>query len=110
MWLWAHNPLKDLDDLPDTPRLGVNLIIAGLAILAFRYAWPRVALASFQQASAFVFRHSPQLQPSPNDLSVYLGFAACMCMICGAFIFFRRGVWWWEERREERDIIRLKLK
>jgi hypothetical protein len=110
MWWWGHNPLKDLDDLPDTARLGVNLITTGLAILAFRYAWPRVALATFQQASAFVFRHSPQLQPSPDDLSVYLVIAACMCMICGAFIFFRRGVWCWAERRDERDIIRLKLK
>jgi hypothetical protein len=88
MWWWGHDPLKDLDDLPDTPRLGVNPITAGLAILAFRYPWPRVALATFQQASAFVFRHSPQLQPSPDGLSVYLVIAACMCMICGAFIFF----------------------
>jgi hypothetical protein len=110
MWWWGRSPLKDLDDLPDTPRLGVNLIIGGLAILAFRYAWPRVALASFQQASAFVFRHSPQLQPAPDDLSVYLVIVASMCLVCGAFIFFRRGVWWWSEWRNERDIIRLKLR
>jgi hypothetical protein len=110
MWWWGHSPLEDLDDLPDTPRLGVKLIIAGLAILAFRYAWPRVALASFQQASAFVFRHSPRFEPSPDDLSAYLVIGACMCMTCGAFIFFRRGVWWWAERREEREMIRLKFK
>ncbi len=110
MWWPSRSLFKALDDLPDTPRLGVNLIIGGLAIFAFRYAWPRVALASFQQASAFVFRHSPQLQPAPGDLSVYLVIVASMCLICGAFIFFRRGVWWWAERRDERDIIRLKLK
>jgi hypothetical protein len=110
MWWPSRSLFKALDDLPDTPRLGVNLIIGGLAILAFRYAWPRVALASFQQASAFVFRHSPQLQPAPDDLSVYLVIVASMCLICGAFIFFRSGVWWWAERRDEWDIIRLKLK
>ena len=110
MWWPSRSPIGALDDLPDTPRLGVNLIIAGLAILAFRYAWPRVALASFQQASAFVFRHDPSSYPSLDDLSGYLVIASATCLISGVFIFFRRGVWWWSERRDERDIIRLKLK
>jgi hypothetical protein len=81
MWLPSHLPFKDFDDIPDTSRLGVNLIIGGLAILAIRYAWPRVALASFQQASAFVFRHSPSRQPAPDDLSAYLVIVASMCLI-----------------------------
>jgi hypothetical protein len=91
-------------------RLAVNLIIGRFAILAFRYAWPRVALASFQQASAFVFCHFPSRQPTPDDLSRYLVLAGSTCLVCGVFIFFRRGVWWWDERRNERDLIRLKFK
>jgi hypothetical protein len=110
MFWWGESLVGRLDDLPDTPRLGVNLIIGGFAILAFRYAWPRVALASFQQASLFVFRHFPSRQPAPDDLGEYLVIAGSMCLICGVFIFFRRGVWWWDEWRNERDIIRLKLK
>jgi hypothetical protein len=86
MWLPSRLPFKDLDDIPDTPRLGVNLIIGGLAILAFRYAWPRIALASFQQASAFVFHHSSFRQPAPDDLSDYLVIVASTCLSCGVFI------------------------
>ena len=110
MWWPSRSPVQSLDDLPDQPRLGVNLLVAGLAIFALRYGWPRSALGSFQRASAFVFRHDPSSYPSPDDLSGYLGIAGAACLISGVFIFFRRGVWWWSERRDERDIIRLKLK
>jgi hypothetical protein len=110
MFWWGESLLGQLDDLPDAPRLGVNLIIGGLAILAFRYASPRVALASFQQASMFVFRHLPFRQPSPDDHSGYLALAGSMCLIGGVVIFLRRGVWWWNERRDESEIIQLRLK
>ena len=102
---WGESLLGQLDDLPDAPRLGVNLIIGGLAILAFRYAWPRMTLASFQQASIFVFRHLPSRQPRPDGLSGYFVLAGSMCLIGGVFIFFRRGVWWWNQRRNEREVI-----
>jgi hypothetical protein len=91
----------ELDDLPDEPRLGVNLMIAGLSIFGVRYGWPRVGFASFQRASAFVFLHLPSHVRVPDDLSGYLVIAASMCLVCGAFIFFRRGVWWWSEWRNE---------
>jgi len=113
---WWRSPLETLDNLPDKRRVGVNLMIAGLAILAVRYVWPLVGFASFQRASAFIYhadavlhRYSLARSAGPEDLSGYLAVAALLCLICGAFIFLRRGFWWWAERRNEKEITQLKL-
>jgi hypothetical protein len=112
-----RNILGDLDNLPDKPRVGINLIVGGLAILAVRYVWPLVGLASFQRAGAVVYhayavmhRYLLARRASPEDLNDYLVGAALLCLIFGAFIFFLRGFWWWSERRNEKEIIQLKLK
>jgi hypothetical protein len=54
MWLWRRSPCETLDELPDKLRIGVNLMRVGLDIVAVRYVWPLVGLASLQRASAVV--------------------------------------------------------
>jgi hypothetical protein len=39
---WWRSRFETLDGLPDKPRVGVNLMIAGLAVVAVRYVWPLV--------------------------------------------------------------------
>jgi len=106
------NPLRALDELPDKPRLGVNLIIAGVALLAVRSFWMRVAPVSFQKASAIFFHFSQYLSrhSSQEDLSIYLLIFGLGSIVAGTFIFFRRGVWWWQDKRDQEDIIHLRFK
>jgi hypothetical protein len=113
MW---RNPLSDLDDLPDKPGLGVNLLILSLTLGLIRFGWPRLARESFQKASALFFRCELYLHfyrrhlPSLDDLGDYFVVATFICLLCGTFIFFRRGVWHWQERVDEKSITRLDLK
>jgi len=106
------NPLKALDELPDKPRLGVNLISAGMALVGVRYFWMRVAPASFQKASAIFFQFPQHLSrhSSQEDLSIYLLIFGFGSIVAGTFIFFRRGVWWWQEKRDEESITHLRFK
>ncbi len=112
MWWGRRNPLGELDDLPDMPRLGVILIIAGVTLEGVRYGWPRVAPASFQWASVVFFHFSRYFlryasQQSLSDLLLVfeVGF-----VLVGTFIFFRRGVWWWQDRRDGKSTTRLRFK
>jgi hypothetical protein len=115
VWL-RGNILKRIDDLPDKPRFGVNLMAAGLAVGALRLGWPHVAPGSYQRASALFARiepylpHRSQYPPALDDLGGYLTMAVLVLLFCGVFIFFRRGVWWWQERADEKSITRLDLK
>jgi hypothetical protein len=106
----TRNVFRYFADLPDKPRLGVKLIAGGLAILAVRFSWPLVDFTSFQRASAVVYRYSPSWHPSPEDLGLYLVAGASICLVSGAFIFFRRLFWWVAERRPEKGITDLGLK
>lgn len=102
MWM-TRNLFKGLDDLPDKPRVGVNLIMIGLVFGAVRYFRPRVGPVSFQRVSAIVYRHSFSRYPSPDDLGFYVWMGCSICLICGAFIFFRRAVWRLQDRRDEKQ-------
>jgi hypothetical protein len=70
MWWWGRLPFQEFDDLPDKTRCGVNLLLAGVAMLVVQYGWPRVALGSFQRASAFFFLHCASREPTPDDLRI----------------------------------------
>jgi hypothetical protein len=104
-----------LDDLPDRPRLGINLILIGLVVTGFRFAWPRLDDASFLRASAIFFRfeqhvHFSHYPISSDALGIYLLVISLMCVVGGAFIFFRRGFWWVAEHRSDESITELKFK
>ncbi len=110
---WGRrNPLRDLDDLPDKPRLGVILIIAGVVLEGVRYGWPRVVPGSFQWASV-IFSHFFRYfrrYASQQDLSIFLLVFGLGFIVAGTFNFFRRGVWWWQDRRDEESTTRLRFK
>ncbi|MGA8367858.1 MAG: hypothetical protein ACLQMT_11035 [Candidatus Acidiferrales bacterium] len=99
--------MRNLDDVPDKTRLGVNLVIVGSILIAAWYYWPRVAPASFEKASA-VFAAVGGW--SPTSLADTIVWAGAISTVYGLFIFFRRGVWWWQERQNERNITQLKFK
>src|ERR1700691_4374193 len=89
-----RNLLRDLGNLPDKARTGINLIVGGLAILAVRYVGPLVGWASFQRTSAVVYhadavlhRYSLARRAVPEDLSDHLVGAALLCVVSGAFFF-----------------------
>jgi hypothetical protein len=108
--MMTRNVFRDLADLPDKARLGVNLIVGGLAVLAVRYLWPHVGPASFQRASTIFYHYSPDRHPSLEDLGIYLVAAAVVCLVSGAFIFLRRAFWWVAEHRDEESITELRFK
>jgi hypothetical protein len=110
-----RNIFRDLNDLPDKPRLGVNLIIVGLAIGAIRLVWPFVAPSSFQSIGMAFFHWEshlpyPHYPQSPADFGIYVVSIGLICFVSGSFIFFRRGFWWVAEHRDEKNITRLDLK
>jgi hypothetical protein len=109
----AESLLESLDDLPDSARSGARLMCVGLLIAVLRFVWPVVAPDSFHKASAAVFRYVATyaaLPPSPGIVGFYLDCLAAIFLVCGAFVFFRKGVFWLDERENERAITRLNLK
>jgi hypothetical protein len=113
------NPFRDLNNLPDKPRLGVKLMLAGAGFSAVRYAWPSVAPSSFRSASAVYLRWKPYIphrgsyppnQWTLGDFGDLLVVLAILLFLCGAFIFLRRGFWWVAENREEKSITQIDLK
>jgi len=106
------NPLKALDELPDKPRLGVNPIVAGIALVVIRYCWLRVSPASFQKAIVILshFFNYFQRNAAPLDLSFLLLYFGTSLIVAGTFIFFRRGVWWWQDKRDEETVTHLRFK
>jgi len=110
------NVFRDLNDLPDEPRLGARLIVIGLGLLAIRFGWPRLEPGSYQKASEIFFRYfdlfrlNPRLAHSPGDFGWLLVSGSVLCIVSGAFIFFRRGFWWVAEHRKDEDVVRLDLK
>jgi hypothetical protein len=117
MW-YGQNPFKQLNDLPDNARVGVNLMAGGTAVAGFRFAWERLAPASFHSASTIFLRWEPYLpghtrslhQYSAEDFGILLVSAASLLFIGGAFIFFRRGFWWVAEHRSDPEVTELKFK
>ncbi len=114
--MFGYRSRVRLDDLPDKPRFGVNLMICGSVLGVFRFAWPRLSSGSFQRASeAFLrfdryipYRH--HYQPSVEDFGTWLWIVAIACIVAGAFIFLRRGFWWVAEHRSDPDTTGLKFK
>jgi hypothetical protein len=112
MW-YGRNPFAELDDLPDTPRLGLKLVVAGLCAIGVDYFWPRFWPGSFRAISLFFYNYIAWILERHGDrpsLAFILGFAGGVSVLCGVFIFFRRGVWWLQERREENETVGLKLR
>ena len=114
MW-FGWNIFRDLDDLPDKPRLGTRLMLIGAFFFVLRLTWPRVAPSSFQRVSETFLRHLDFFRTrygphSLEDFGVLLYIAATMCFLYGAFIFLRRGFWWVAEHRPEPETTELKLK
>jgi hypothetical protein len=112
MSYYGRNIFRNLDDLPDKPRLAINLLVGGLAILGLRFGWQRVAPSSFNTASMWFFLHFHYLfrRPSPSDFGGVIVGAGVICLVSGCFIFLRRGFWWVAERREEKAVTELKFK
>jgi hypothetical protein len=113
--LFWRNPFKALDDTPDSPRLGVKLLLIGIALAIVRLSWPHLFPHSFNNASLCYFRHEPYFKKSSEYLSLSdfgydFWFVVFFLGLLGTFIFFRRGVWWWQDREDERSITRLNLK
>jgi hypothetical protein len=104
---------ESLDNLPDSARSGARLIGVGVLFGLARFAWPLLAPKSFGKASAAVYHYlaaHSNLPPSPDVFSFYLDLLTAIFLVCGAFIFFRKGVFWLDERESERAITRLNLK
>jgi hypothetical protein len=114
MWNWhAESLLESLDDLPDSARSGAWLMAVGVLLGLARFVWPVIAPESFHRASAAVFRYVSTYAsqpPSPGVFSFYLDCAAAIFFVCGAFIFFRKGVFWLDERKNATAITRLNLR
>jgi hypothetical protein len=96
---------RHLDDLPDEPRLGIYLMGIGAAIIGIRFAWARFSGFSLQKANAAFAGYVSQY-----SLPDTLFYAGLICVVAGAFIFFRRGVWRLQERRDEKSITHLQFK
>ena len=112
MWI-GISPWQNLNDLPDEPRLGARLIATGAFVEMIRWSWPHVFPASYHRANASFIAHTGWLltkNRSPLSLGEALLIGGAMAIVCGAFIFFRKGWWWWAEHRDERDITRIDLK
>ena len=111
-----RNPFTTFTDLPDKPRFGVKLMLAGIGVGILRWSWPRVAPPSFQQISAAFMRWEPYLPHhgrlpgipwKMSDFGDLLMVTAFLVFLCGAFIFLRRGFWWVAENRPEKEITEL---
>ena len=70
-----------VENCPDNPRLGWKLVFCGALM-----------------AGIFVPTISPQLADFVF-LAVPGFFAGCICLLLGAFVFFRRWVWRWQDHR-----------
>ena len=112
MWI-GRNPLRDLNDLPDEPRLGARLIAIGAFVEIVRWSWPHLSFASYHKADTGFVAYTGWLltrNHSPLSLGEALLIGGAMAIACGAFIFFRKGWWWWAEHRGEKDITQIDLK
>jgi hypothetical protein len=112
-----RNVFKDLSDLPDKPRLGVNLMGVGLAVGILRFVWPRAAPESYQSTSGWFASVEPYLSnrsphPAlPGDFGLMFLGIGMLFFISGAFIFSRRGFWWVSEHRaDDKSVTQLDLK
>ena len=111
--MWLHIPIRYLDRLPDSGRLGANLMAVGAVVCGIRFAWPHYAPESFQKANVFFLRIAPYLPFGSwyrRDLGVFLLFSAALCFAVGAFVFFRKAVWRSQEKRYEQSQIELRLR
>ena len=90
---------------------------AGFAVGILRFVWPEAAPKSYQSVSSwfagvepYLSSHSPN-EPLPGDFgTVFLGIGM-VCLVSGAFIFFRRGFWWVAEHRpDDKNLTQLDLK
>jgi hypothetical protein len=116
---YGNNPFRQLNDLPDQPRIGVILMLCGICVGVVRWTWPRLGSHSFQRVSAGFMRVEPYLPkwhrypiyPSEmQDFGDMLIVMAFLLLFCGAFIFLRRGFWWVAENRSEHEITEIKFK
>jgi hypothetical protein len=85
----------------------------GAFLEMIRWNWPRASVASYHNAGAnFVAYTGWILRRNGSTLSLDEALLICgaMAIVCGAFIFFRRGWWWWAEHRSDREVTHLDLK
>lgn len=108
-----RNPFKQLNELPDKPRLAVNLIFGGIAVGALRFLWQWSSPESFAKVSTVFAHYEPYFPyfkrsthpPSADDFGIFMVAMGVILLIAGTYIFFRRGFWWVAEHRSDDDSI-----
>ena len=107
------NIFRDLNDLPDEPRLGLRLIALGIVLEIIGGTWLRAFPGSYKKANTSFVAYTGWItarRRSPLSIHEALLIAGLMAIVCGAFIFCRKGWWWWAEHRDVRDITQIDLK
>jgi len=120
MDLWRRFDIaEDMDrSLPDNPRLGLVLILAGVTLGLMPFAWSHFGPGSFERASDALFRwernasflFSRYRRPEASDLPTYIVWLAVLCVISGAFILARRRFGWMAGEADDGKSINLDLK
>lgn len=110
MWVGG---LRHIDDLPDSARVGIRLMVGGVALALLPFLWMRMGPGTYLKAAVIAASFHSESFKIPfglNPLNYDFLFLAAICFLCGAFIFFRKLVWILGERRDEKVITRLDLK